>query len=60
MAAPLWRTVVQREREAELLFRLGEFRKAIAAYQAAHKRFPQKLEDLLEDRTQLATRRYLR
>ena len=47
VAAPLWRTMVQREKEAELLFRLGEFRRAITAYQAVHKRFPQKLEDLL-------------
>lgn len=60
VAAPVWRTVLQREKEVELLFRLGEFRRGIAAYQAIHKRFPQKLEDLLEDRTQLATRRYLR
>ncbi len=60
VAAPLWRTVVQREKEEELLFRLREYRQAIAAYQAAHKRFPQKLEDLLEDKTQLVTRRYLR
>lgn len=60
VAAPLWRTVVQREKEEELLFRLREFRQAIAAYQAAHKRLPQKLEDLLEDKTQLVTRRYLR
>lgn len=60
VAAPLWRTMVQREKEEELLFRLREFRQAIVAYQQAHKRPPQKLEDLLEDKTQLATRRYLR
>ena len=60
VAAPLWRTQLQREKEEELLFRLGEFRQAIAAYRAAHNRLPQKLEDLLEDKTQLATRRYLR
>lgn len=60
VAAPVWRTLVQREKEAELLFRLNEFDRAITAYQAVHKRFPQKLEDLLEDKTQLATRRYLR
>jgi len=60
VAAPLWRTMVQREKEEELLFRLTEFRRAIAAYRAAHNRFPEKLEDLLEDKTQLATRRYLR
>jgi type II secretory pathway pseudopilin PulG len=60
VAAPLWRTLVQREKEAELLFRLSEFERAITAYQVVHKRFPQKLEDLLEDKTQLQTRRYLR
>ena len=60
VAAPVWRTLVQREKEAELLFRLNEFDRAITAYQAVHKRFPQTLEDLLEDKTQLATRRYLR
>ena len=60
VAAPLWRTVVQREKEADLHFRLGEFRRGIAAYRASHNRLPQKLEDLLEDKTQLATRRYLR
>ncbi len=29
---PMWSTMVQREKEAELLFRLGEFRRAIARY----------------------------
>jgi type II secretory pathway pseudopilin PulG len=58
--AELWSTQVQREKEEELLFRLGEFRRAIARYRADHNRLPKELKDLLEDRTQLRTRRYLR
>ncbi len=58
--AELWSTQVQREREEELLFRLGEFRRAIARYRADHNRLPKELTDLLEDRSQLQTRRYLR
>lgn len=58
--AEIWSTEVKREKEDELLFRLGEFRRAIALYRAAHNRLPKELKDLLEDRTQLQTRRYLR
>lgn len=58
--APLWQTLMQREREAELLFRLGEFRRAIERYRADRGRYPKELKDLLEDRSQLQTRRYLR
>jgi len=57
---PLWSTTVQREEEEELLFRLGEFRRAIAGYRQDHGRYPRKLEDLLEDKTQFQVRRYLR
>ncbi|MFQ5848640.1 MAG: type II secretion system protein [Candidatus Methylomirabilales bacterium] len=57
---PMWSTMVRRDKEAELLFRLGEFRRGIAAYRQDHGRYPAKLEDLLEDRTQLRLRRYLR
>ena len=56
----LWSTQVKREKEEELLFRLGEFRRAIARYRADRNRLPKELKDLLEDRTQLRTRRYLR
>ena len=59
-AAQLWSTQIKREKEAELLFRLGELRRAIAGYRADHNRLPKELKDLLEDRTQLQTRRYLR
>jgi type II secretory pathway pseudopilin PulG len=58
--AQLWSTQVKREKEAELLFRLGEFRRAIARYRADHNRLPKELKDLLDDRTQLQARRYLR
>jgi type II secretory pathway pseudopilin PulG len=58
--AELWSTEVKREREEELLFRLGEFRRAIARYRADHNRLPKELKDLLDDRSQLQTRRYLR
>jgi type II secretory pathway pseudopilin PulG len=59
-AAELWSTQVRRDKEEELLFRLGEYRRAIARYRADHNRLPRELQDLLEDRTQLARRRYLR
>jgi len=58
--AELWSTQVKREKEEELLFRLGEFRRAIARYRADYNRLPKELKDLLEDRAQLRTRRYLR
>ena len=58
--AELWSTQAKREKEEELLYRLGEFRRAIARYRADHNRLPKELKDLLQDRTQLQTRRYLR
>lgn len=58
--AELWTVQVKREKEAELLFRLGEYRRAIIRYRADHNRLPKELKDLLEDRTQLQTKRYLR
>lgn len=58
--AQLWTTQIKREKEQELLFRLGEIRRAIVRYRADHNRLPKELKDLLDDRTQLQTRRYLR
>jgi type II secretory pathway pseudopilin PulG len=58
--AELWTTQVKRDKEEELLFRLGEIRRAIIRYRADHNRLPKELKDLLEDKTQLQTRRYLR
>ena len=56
----LWTSQIKRDKEEELLFRLGEFRRAITRYRADHNRLPKELKDLLEDKTQLQTRRYLR
>jgi type II secretory pathway pseudopilin PulG len=60
----VWRHEAQREREAELLFAGREFRNAFAAYNQAHggtaEAFPRQLEDLLEDRSGPAPRRFLR
>lgn len=56
----MWRTIAQRDREEELLFRLGEFRRAINRFRAEHNRFPRDLKELLDDRTTLQPRRYLR
>jgi len=54
----------QREKEAELLFAGHQYRQAIAAYYerapGGAKRYPQKLEDLLEDTRYPVVRRYLR
>jgi hypothetical protein len=57
-------TAAQREKEQELLFVGDQFRQAIRAYYertpGVVKRFPQKLEDLLEDRRHAIPQRYLR
>ncbi len=58
--APMWSTMMRREREAELEFRLGEYRRAIARYRADHNRYPRSLADLLADGSRLERRRYLR
>jgi len=58
--AELWTTQIKREKEEELLFRLSEIRRGIIRYRADKNRLPKELKELLEDRTQLQTRRYLR
>jgi len=58
--AELWTTQIKREKEEELLFRLSEIRRGIIRFRADKNRLPKELKDLLEDRTQLQTRRYLR
>jgi len=54
----------QREREAELKWIGGQFREAIGLYYqrtpGSAKRYPQRLEELLEDRRFLTPQRYLR
>jgi type II secretory pathway pseudopilin PulG len=56
----LWSSVLQRERELELLARGNEIRRAIGLYYAAGNTFPKSLEDLVLDRRQPTTKRYLR
>lgn len=63
-AGTVWRTHAQREREQELMFIGHEFQRAIAAYYRAGggglSRFPQELEDLLEDKRGPEPKHYLR
>ena len=60
----MWRTTVQREKEAELLFIGEEFRRAIARYYdgtpGTARQLPGSLEDLLRDPRYPTVRRYLR
>jgi type II secretory pathway pseudopilin PulG len=60
----VWSTVVQRERERELLFIGEEFRKALKGFAAAarnsNERAPRTLNDLVKDPRHPDTRRYLR
>ena len=57
IAGSTWRTILQREREEELLFRGEQYRRAIAGYFAVGGGYPRRLEELLKDtRTPLPSR----
>ncbi len=62
--AEIWSHVRQREKETELLWIGEQFRQAIGLYYqrtpGAMKRYPARLEDLLEDRRYPNMQRYLR
>jgi type II secretory pathway pseudopilin PulG len=58
--AEIWSTQIKRDKEAELLFRLQQYRRAIQQYRTDRNRLPKELSDLLMDRSQLQVRRYLR
>jgi len=62
--AQVWATVVQREKELELLFIGDQFRRALSAYSGgarnANERTPRTLNDLLKDPRHPDNRRYLR
>lgn len=62
--AELWSNTRQREKEAELIWIGRQFVEAIGLYYqrtpGSIKRYPEKLEDLLEDRRRLDLQRYLR
>jgi len=47
-AMPLWSNVVQRDREAELLFRGWQYAEAIRVFQTRYGRYPVRLEELIE------------
>lgn len=58
-----WRTMMQRERETELIFRGREIAAAIAAYRNAMpglQQWPRSFDDLLDDRRGPTLRRHLR
>lgn len=59
----VWQTAAQREKERQLLFVGGEFRRAIQSYfegSPGDQRFPEKLDELVLDRRFPAVRRHLR
>jgi type II secretory pathway pseudopilin PulG len=61
-AARVWKTVQQRDREAQLLFVGGQIRQAIASYynSAEGSRFPATLDELVDDRRGPRPLRHLR
>ena len=65
-AAKYWRTVIKREKEAQLLFNGDQIRKAIESYvnakpsEKGKPEYPARLEDLLLDPRFMSVHRYLR
>ena len=60
-AGTLWSTTAKRDKELELLFVGDQYRRAIGSYYEGTpgaKRYPQRLEDLLEDKRLAVTRRH--
>jgi type II secretory pathway pseudopilin PulG len=64
LVSELWSQTRQREKERELLYIGHQFREAITQYYQRSpgtvKRYPEKLEQLLEDKRYLTMQRYLR
>ncbi len=64
VTSEVWSQSRQRDKERELLYIGDQFREAIALYYqrtpGTVKRYPEKLEDLLEDKRYLSMQRYLR
>lgn len=60
MAGQTWSSVMQREREAELLWRGQQYRQAIASYYQERQAFPTTLEHLLKDPFSAGVVRHLR
>jgi type II secretory pathway pseudopilin PulG len=63
-AVQQWKTIMQREKEAELLFRGDQIKDAVERYyrapRAGTNQYPRSLEELLKDPGSSATKRYLR
>ncbi|SDY80371.1 hypothetical protein [Nitrosomonas sp. Nm33] len=61
---PMWQIESQREKEIELLYVGDQFKRAIESYHISSsgkaKRYPESLEQLLEDRSSLVIKRHLR
>ena len=64
LAAQVWETTIRREKERELLFVGKQIRQAIGSYYAEMpdgvRRYPQRLEDLLQDNRFPGVKRHLR
>jgi len=65
MAGRTWKSVMQKEREEELLFRGDQYRRAVESYYkvqhgGAQGAYPNKIEDLLKDPRSLQLLRHLR
>lgn len=62
LTGEVWHGALQREKEAELLFVGGEYRRAIGRYylNANRRVYPRSLDDLLKDPRDAATVRHLR
>jgi type II secretory pathway pseudopilin PulG len=58
--AEVAQTMVQRDREKELIFVGHQFRQAINSYYASNRRYPKQLEDLLLDNHDAGVKRHLR
>ena len=55
---PLWSSVMQREREEELIFRGLQYAEAIRCFQRRFGRYPIKLEELIEVKPRCARQLY--
>jgi type II secretory pathway pseudopilin PulG len=61
LTGEVWRTAALRDKEAQLLYAGGQYRRAIERYYLSGPRqYPRKLEDLLKDPRKPNTERYLR
>jgi len=51
MAVPVWKQSVQREKEAELIFRAGQYARAVALFQRKYANaFPPNVDVLLKEK----------